>query len=383
MINSDVAVVMGTRPEMIKLVHVVRQLGDRVRLIHTGQHFDDELSGQIQSSLGLPHPDVVLKDVGGQSRSRQIATCMQAISEEFDRQKPAVAIVQGDTNTVSAAAQAANYAGVPLIHVEAGLRSFDRAMPEEINRLVAGALADVHCAATEANRWNLASSGTDSDTIALTGNTIVEATHASLAFADSQGPHSTLDKWGNTDFALATIHRPENTDSAQALERFLAGLAGINLPVLVAAHPRTRAAIERWGLNRYYGPLTFIDSVPHHDFLRLARAANLLVSDSGGLQEECTVLKKPLVVVRRSTERPESIAAGFAQLVTPEQSISRVANQVLDSNQEHALAAISSPYGDGLASLRIANLASLIADGSVPSEAIAKTAQTYPLLLNR
>lgn len=377
--DSDIAVVMGTRPEMIKLAGVVKNLGDRARIIQTGQHFDDELSGQIQRSLGIPGPDVVLEGIGGGSRSSQIANCMTSLSVEFSRNSPSVVIVQGDTNTVSAAAQAANYAGVPLIHVEAGLRSYDRNMPEEINRLVAGVLSDVHCAATATNRDNLLSEGIAADGVTVTGNTIVEATEASLAFADDSNEELPLAKEWNTsrEFVLATVHRPENTDTAPALERVLAGLAGIGMPVLFVAHPRTRAAMARFGLERFNKLLHIVDSVPHHAFLALARSAALLVSDSGGLQEECTVLKKPLLVIRRSTERPESVDAGFAKLIRPAQDIAMAAREMLAGRQ--ALSHIPSPYGDGKASLRIVGLASRIADGQMVHEAVSGVAAEFPL----
>ncbi|MHC6223142.1 non-hydrolyzing UDP-N-acetylglucosamine 2-epimerase [Arthrobacter sp. MMS24-S77] len=371
MIDSDVAVVMGTRPEMIKLALVVRHLGDRARLIHTGQHFDDELSGQVQRHLGLPGPDIVLEGVGGKNRATQISTCMKAIAGEFGRNKPAAVIVQGDTNTVSAAAQAANYAGIPVIHVEAELRSYDRAMPEEINRLVAGTMADVHCAATVNNRKNLLLEGIDPNSIAVTGNTIVEATETSLALADSFASRINLPWNDGRSYVLATIHRPENTDTKQALERILSGLADIPEPVLLVAHPRTRNAMREFGLDRYADRLSIIDSAPHHEFLGLARSAALLVSDSGGLQEECTVLKKPLLVVRRSTERPESIDSGFAQLLTPGENISQAANRLLTGKPERLLASVPSPYGDGMASNRIADIAVQIADGATSEEAVA------------
>lgn len=380
MTDPDVAVVMGTRPEMIKLAPIVPHLGERARLIHTGQHFDDELSGQVQAHLGLPIPDVVLEGVGGQDRTTQISTCMKALAEEFERNRPAAVIVQGDTNTVSTAAQAANYAGIPVIHVEAGLRSNDRAMPEEINRLVAGTLADVHCAATVNNRRNLLLEGVDPDRIAVTGNTIVEATEASLALAGgfSDAVRGKLPWSDGRDYVLATVHRPENTDSRPALERVVSGLADITAPVLFVAHPRTRAAMRRFGLECYGDSLSMIDSIPHHEFLRLARSAALLVSDSGGLQEECTVLKKPLLVVRRSTERPESIETGFAQLLTPGENIGHAANQILLSDRESVLSSVPSPYGDGMASHRIAVIAAGIADGATPREAIAGAMSQYP-----
>ncbi|MFJ4223536.1 non-hydrolyzing UDP-N-acetylglucosamine 2-epimerase [Microbacterium sp. NPDC089695] len=377
MIDSDIAIIMGTRPEMIKLAHIVRLLGDRARLIHTGQHFDDELSGQVQKHLGLPGPDVVLEGVGGHDRSTQIATCMQALAEEFRRDRPKAVIVQGDTNSVSAGAQAANYAGIPVIHVEAGLRSHDRGMPEEINRLVAGVIADVHCAATPYNVDNLRAEGVAPERIALTGNTIVEATAASLELADSLGGDPSTRSHDGGDFVLATIHRPENTDTAEALDRVLRGLAAIPLPVRFVAHPRTRAAMRRFGLEHHTERLTVVDSVAHHEFLRLARSARLLVSDSGGLQEECTVLRTPLLVVRRSTERPESIDAGFARLVTPDMSIADAAEIALRPRDDAEELRAPSPYGDGLASHRIAAIAVSIADGASPEDAVRAAAGSF------
>lgn len=380
MTERDIAVVMGTRPEMIKLAPVVRHLGERARIIHTGQHFDDELSGQIQEFLGLPDPDIVLGGVGGQDRSTQIATALAASASEFARQRPRAVIVQGDTNTVSAASQAANYAGIPLIHVEAGLRSHDRAMPEEINRILAGALADIHCAATPENRLNLLAEAVDAPAVAVTGNTIIEAVEASLAFADSGPAVSAAAVAGvaGDGFVLATIHRPENTDTPEALERVLAGLAAVEAPVLFVAHPRTRAAMQRFGLESYREKLTLIDSIPHHEFLSLARSAALLISDSGGLQEECTVLKKPLLVVRRSTERPESVQAGFARLITPEQDLALAANQALSAGGGGTLMGIPSPYGDGRASQRIALIAQHTADGATIQDAITSADEALP-----
>ncbi|WAA65639.1 non-hydrolyzing UDP-N-acetylglucosamine 2-epimerase [Microbacterium oxydans] len=364
--SKDIAVVLGTRPEIIKLAGIITELGDRARVIHTGQHYDHELSGQFMEQLGLGAPDVVLEGIGGADRSTQIATAIRALGDEFRRNRPAAVIVQGDTNAVSAGAQAANYAGIPVIHVEAGLRSYDRAMPEELNRLITGVLADVHCAATTHNRENLLAEGVDPRRIAVTGNTIVEATLSSLENGDGMvEKHFPGDDERPESFVLATIHRPENTDTEPALRRVLQGLVDIDAPVVFAIHPRTRAAIERFELTTYLDHLIVIDSPGHADFLDLALCADLLVSDSGGVQEECTVLKRPLLVIRRSTERPESVEAGFASLITPDQDIAAAANAVLaDSEYQHRLAETPSPYGDGSASTSIAGIARRIADGA-------------------
>lgn len=370
MSNAQVAVVLGTRPEIIKLADVVHALGERAHVIHTGQHYDTAMSGAILRQAGI-HADVVLDGIGGRGRADQVATGVAAIADELARTRPGAVIVQGDTNAVTAGAQAASYLGIPVVHVEAGLRSHDRAMPEEINRLVTGVLADVHCAATPHNAANLRAEGVPEGRIAVTGNTIVEATRRSLAHPGR--PLETLlpaavDPRG---FVLATVHRPENTDTRAALRRVLTGLAAIELPVVLVAHPRTVAAARRHGLDPLLDALHVLEPVDHAEFLTLAAAARLLVSDSGGLQEEATVLGKPLLVVRRSTERPESVVHGFSRLVTPESDIAAAAFEVLDDERLAArLRTRPSPYGDGRASERIARIAGLLAQGATAEVAV-------------
>jgi len=177
--SGYIAIVVGTRPEIVKLAHIARMLGPRARLIHTGQHTDEELSGVFLAAAGLPAPHT-LSGVCGEPRHRQVGRIIEQLGEEFARERPAAVLVQGDTNTAMAAAQAGNFAGLPVVHVEAGLRSFDRAMPEEINRCVIGVLADLHCAPTKRAVANLEAEGVPASRIVLTGNTIVEATLAML-----------------------------------------------------------------------------------------------------------------------------------------------------------------------------------------------------------
>ena len=264
-------------------------------------------------------------------------------------------MVQGDTNTASAAAQAGNYAGVPVVHVEAGLRSFDRGMPEEMNRCVVGVLADLHCAPTEHAAANLRAEGVPASRIVLTGNTIVEAT-LRMVPDDATGRAIAADAGVEPGrYVLATIHRPENTDDPQRLQTILDELSKLGLPVLLPLHPRTRLAAQRHGLTVELERLRLISPADHQTFLGLARHARLIVSDSGGVQEECTVLKRPLIVVRNSTERPESIDAGFAHLVQPGPQIGDLGRQLIsDEGLSERLAGIPCPFGDGTASERIA-----------------------------
>lgn len=349
-----IAVVAGTRPEIVKVAQIVRILGSRARLFHSGQHTDDELSGVFLSGAGLPAPHM-LSGVCGEPRHAQVGRITEQLGALFARSRPAAVVVQGDTNTAMAAAQAGNYGGVPVVHVEAGLRSYDRDMPEEINRCLIGVLADLHCVPTPRAAANLAAEGMPVARIALTGNTIVEAT---LTAAPAEAAAREIAVASGAEpgrYVLATIHRPENTDDPLRLGTILDELGKLGLPVLFPLHPRTRLAVARHGLGAALDRLRVLPPADHRTFLGLASQARLLVSDSGGVQEECTVLKRPLVVVRNSTERPESVDAGFAHLVQPGPVIGELGRRLIgDEGLAARLAALPSPYGDGTASERIA-----------------------------
>jgi UDP-N-acetylglucosamine 2-epimerase (non-hydrolysing) len=243
------------------------------------------------------------------------------------------------------------------VHVEAGLRSHDRTMPEEINRCVAGVLADLHCAPTPGAVANLRHDGVPAGRIALTGNTVVEAINDMLpSEQDAREIAAGLGAEPGA-YVLATIHRPENTDDPGRLRAILDELSKLGLPVLLPLHPRTRAAAARHGLAAALDRLRTIPPADHRTFLGLARHARLLVSDSGGIQEECTVLKRPLIVVRNNTERPEAVEAGFAHLVPPGPVIGELGRSLInDRDLTDRLAAIPCPFGDGQASERIAAL---------------------------
>ncbi|MGW0033586.1 non-hydrolyzing UDP-N-acetylglucosamine 2-epimerase [Streptomyces sp. NPDC003314] len=361
--GRDVAVVLGTRPEIIKLAPLIRLLGERARIVHTGQHYDSSLSGTFFANFGLPHPHLLLDGATGPwGRGDQIGSLTSELARAFVADPPRAVVVQGDTNSTSAGAQAAHYCGIPVVHVEAGLRSGDRAMPEEINRLVVGVLADVHCAATDRAAANLLATGTAPERIRVTGNTVVEATLMSLP-APGERDRIAREHGAHGPFVLATVHRPENTDSPERLRSLLTALAGIGERVVMPLHPRTRAKAKQFGLDGLLDRLDVIDPVDHPTFLTLADRARLLVSDSGGVQEEATVLKKPLLVVRTSTERPEAVAAGFSRLVEPGRPLLDAARAALDDPDLHArLAGTASPYGDGSASRQIHALATALAD---------------------
>jgi UDP-N-acetylglucosamine 2-epimerase (non-hydrolysing) len=349
--SGRVAVVLGTRPEIVKLTPLLALLGADASLIHTGQHYDATMSGLFLDSGGRPVDRQL--EVGALARGAQVAAALQGLEVHFHAQRPTAVVVQGDTNSALAGALAANACELPLVHVEAGLRSYDRSMPEEHNRVAIDHLADLLCAPTDSAVANLAREAITRG-VELTGNTVVEALLARLP--EEAARRSTLVAHGvEADrFVLATIHRPENTDDPDRLEAVLRALGKLPLPVLLPAHPRTRLAVERHGLADLLDDVVLLDPLGHEEFLSLAAHCALLVSDSGGLQEECTVLKRPIIVVRNSTERPESMPA-FATLAQPDEVLPAALDVLDDLGARHrALADLPSPYGDGHASERIA-----------------------------
>jgi UDP-N-acetylglucosamine 2-epimerase (non-hydrolysing) len=350
---ESVAVVLGTRPEIVKLAPVVRRLGGAAFVVHTGQHFDEEMSGVFFREHGLHDPQVRLT-AGSRGRAAQIAHILAGLDELFAARRFEAVVVQGDTNSTLAGALAANAHSIPLVHVEAGLRSHDRAMPEEHNRVVTDHLSDLLCAATDGNLDNLLREGLPAERLALTGNTVVEAVLDRLPDADTRLDLLALHGLRPDRYVLATIHRPENTDSVQTLEAILEELAALPLPVVLPLHPRTSKVARAQGLGPLLDRLQVVGPLGSASFLALAAHCAVLVSDSGGVQEECTVLKRPLVVVRRSTERPEALA-DFAVRVEPGPGVRRGVLDVLEHHEEVLahLRTLPSPFGDEMAADRI------------------------------
>lgn len=349
-----VAIVFGTRPEIIKLAGIARLLGTEASLIHSGQHDSHEMARAFLDELQLGQPDVQLT-VGGQSRGRQIGDAVRGLDEYFDACSPAVVVVQGDTNTTLAGALAANARAIPIVHVEAGLRSHDRAMPEEHNRVLTDHLADVCCAPTEVCRVNLQNEGIDDERIVVTGNTVVDAVLESLPQDAERGAVLAARGLEPGAYVLATFHRPENVDDPVALQTVLEHLGGLRLPVVLPLHPRTSDRARAFGLSDHLARLTITEPLGYSEFVALAAESAVLVSDSGGLVEEASVLKRPIAVARRSTERPEALGS-FADLVAVGPAIVERVNAWLDDlDAVHTrLCEVPSPYGDGQASERCA-----------------------------
>ena len=267
--DRSIAVVLGTCPEMIKLAPLIRLLGARARVVHTGQHFDDNLSGCFLRDLGIGEPAVTL-GLGGRSRGTQIGAATTRLEEHFESEPPNAVVVHGDTNATVAGALAANAASIPLVHIEAGLRSFDRAMPKEHNRIIVDHLADLCLAPTETNRANLAAEGIGGDRVMLTGNTVVDAVMQLLPGSAARADVCARYELAANRFVLATFHRPENTDEPEVLAAILDELGALDVPVVLPLHPRTRNRIIDFGLADRLTRLRVLEPIGYVDFLSLA-----------------------------------------------------------------------------------------------------------------
>ncbi|GAA1341841.1 non-hydrolyzing UDP-N-acetylglucosamine 2-epimerase [Saccharothrix algeriensis] len=351
---NTVTLVCGTRPELIKLAPLVRLFGPRAVLVYTGQHYDRAMCELIRRDV--PEPGAYHGfALGGARRGAQLGLAVQAVDDVLTAHRTSAVVVQGDTTSALAGALAANANDVPLVHVEAGLRSFDRAMPEEHNRVAIDHLADLCCAPTALNEGNLVAERIDAGRIALTGNTVVEALEAALPGPEAEAAVLSAHGLRRDGYAVATLHRPENVDDPATLEVVLREMAALPLPVVLPLHPRTAKRVAGFGLDPLLAELRAVEPMAYPEFLALAGGAAVVVSDSGGIQEEVSVLKRPVVVVRRSTERPE-IEGTFGTLVPPGPGIGAAARRWLDDVAGHRarLAAIPSPYGTGSPSVRIA-----------------------------
>ena len=349
---SSIAVVLGTRPEIIKLSELVRLLGPAARIIYTGQHYYDRLGPAFFRELGLPPPHTLLS-VGGAPRGQQIGETVSRLDRHFAENPPRAVVVQGDTNATVAGALAANAQQAPLVHIEAGLRSHDRAMPEEHNRIITDHLADLCCAPTETSRLNLAAEGILGRRVVVTGNTVVEVLQRLLPSPAERQTLMLRAGVSSSCYVLATFHRPENVDDPVRLEKILRELANLPIPVVLPLHPRTATRIAAFGYRHLLDKLCVVPPLAYHEFLALAANCGFLVSDSGGVQEEASVLKRPILVVRNSTERPEVLGT-FAELVQPGPEMATIANEWIPNlvSMHEKLSCTSSPYGDGLASAR-------------------------------
>lgn len=314
-------VLVGTRPNVMKAAPLVAafEAAGRLRpvLVHTGQHYDPALSELLFRDLGLREPDHHLGIAGGHPLE-QLGRMLPALLEVIEREQPEVLVVVGDVTSTLAGAIAALGTERPVVHVEAGLRSFDRRMPEETNRVLVDAVADLLFCTEPSGITNLVREGRPGERMFLCGNVMIDTL---LRLRDRAGERGTCRRHGLEPggYVLLTAHRPSNVDDAEALTRLRDGLAETarERPVLLPVHPRTRARLESFGLTESFEQtgIRLLDPQPYLDFVSLMIDAALIVTDSGGIQEETTILGKPCLTIRENTERPVTIEQGTNRLV--------------------------------------------------------------------
>ena len=349
-----IAIVLGTRPEIIKMAPIIRECQNRQLdhfVLHTGQHYSYSMDKIFFEDLELGEANHYL-EVGSGTHGVQTGKILEGTERVFMEEQPDVVLVQGDTNTVMAAALAATKLGIKVGHVEAGLRSFDRTMPEEINRVIADHISDYLFAPTEASGKYLSDEGI-TDSVFVTGNTIVDAVFQARDIAERKS--NILNKLGLNpgEFILATAHRAENVDNAARLSSMINGIRmtgeSLGLEVLFPMHPRTSARIDEFKIS--LDGVRVIDPVGFLDFLQLESNARIILSDSGGVQEEACILGVPCVTLRDNTERPETIEVGANMLAGIESGkIYHAANMMLDRKDW------DNPFGDGTASQQIIDI---------------------------
>ena len=350
--TKTLVTVVGARPQFIKVAPVSRAIRDTGRiteiLVHTGQHFDANMSDVFFDELGIARPDYNL-DVGGGGHGAMTGLMLQRLEPLLQDIRPDVVLVYGDTNSTLAGALTAAKLHIPVAHIEAGLRSFNRAMPEEINRVVADHLSDLLFASTEVAVANLQQEGVDSAKVHQVGDVMYDA---ALLFSDRAKARTILSDVGVEQgrYVLSTLHRAEDTDNLQRLAALTAALDQVakQLPVILPLHPRTRVAMERHGLR--FDHVKTVDPVGYLDMVALESNAAVIATDSGGVQKEAFFYAVPCVTLRDETEWTELIDLGWNQLAAP--TGSAIAEQILSAVGRKGTKAC--PYGDGSASRSIA-----------------------------
>jgi UDP-N-acetylglucosamine 2-epimerase (non-hydrolysing) len=348
-----IAIVLGTRPEIIKMAPFIRLLENRnidYFVIHSNQHYSTNMDAVFFEELHLPRPDYNL-GIGSADHGNQTGRMLIKIEEILLKEKPAVVLAQGDTNTVLAGILAASKQNILTGHVEAGLRSYDRQMPEEKNRIICDVLSDFLFAPTYLQHKILSKEGIPEERIFVVGNTIVDAVfqHKNIAKKSSD----ILIRLGllPNKYVLVTAHRALNVDKKPSLEKLIKLIESISditgLQVVYPIHPRTKAKIDKFHLEIKNAKL--IDPLGYLDFLQLEQNANLIVTDSGGIQEEACILKIPCITIRENTERPETIDVGANKLVGLD--IDKL-KKAIDYHKTHEVN-WENPFGDGKSAEKI------------------------------
>ena len=355
--------VVGARPNFMKIAPIMKACKDSNAiepfLVHTGQHYDEKMSDLFFRQLGIPEPDINL-EIGSASHAVQTAEIMKAFEPVILKHKPDAVLVVGDVNSTIACGLVAIKLGVNLIHVEAGLRSFDRSMPEEINRILTDSISDILFCTEQSGIDNLINDGISKQKAFLVGNVMIDTLLKNKTKAEESNILNQFNLNGD-DFAVLTLHRPANVDNPIVFSRILDALEVIqnDMPIIFPVHPRTRQNLASLGLDRRIKDmpnLQLTEPLGYLDFLKLMASACVVLTDSGGIQEETTVLKIPCITLRENTERPITAEIGSNQVVgTDTQKILDAYKNAISGNWREPQVP---PLWDGNAAERIVKIIS-------------------------
>jgi UDP-N-acetylglucosamine 2-epimerase (non-hydrolysing) len=368
--DMKIVSVVGARPNFMKIAPVSEELrANNIShvLIHTGQHYDYTMSKLFFEDLALPKPDIDL-GIGSGTHAKQTGDIMMGLEPVLRRENPSLVLVVGDVNSTMAAAITAAKLGIPVAHVEAGLRSFDRTMPEEINRIVTDSIANYHFTTEESANENLRREGF-SESIFFVGNTMIDTL---LKHVDRAEQSTILQRFGmnGNEYGVVTVHRPSNVDRKENIQTILDALNVIarDLPLIFPMHPRTRERIRDFSLNHLVNDLPFrkegkggvekgvfvIEPLGYLDFLKLMKDAKIVFTDSGGIQEETTVLGIPCITLRENTERPVTVTTGTNVIVGANKE--KIVGEARKRLNSHSASFSIPPLWDGQAAMRIVEI---------------------------
>ncbi len=352
--TQKIAIILGTRPEIIKMSPIINKLeNENLRemeyfILHTGQHYSYNMDKIFFEQLNLPIPKYNI-DIGSGTHGEQTGKMLIGIEKILLNEKPDIVLVEGDTNSVLAGSLAATKIGIKIGHVEAGLRSYDRTMPEEINRILTDHISDYLFTPTEESKQILLGEGIQEEKIFVTGNTIVDAVYQNLKNFEKRTDLMEID----SEYFLVTIHRQENVDNVIKFKNILKGLKKIrehfHIPIIYPIHPRSKEILKKLNINLDW--INIIDPVDYLNFLYLESNARLILTDSGGVQEESCILRVPCVTLRENTERPETLTVGSNILAGTQENILHCVDFMLKKRNDWV-----NPFGDGNSGDRIIDI---------------------------
>ncbi len=356
----NITLIAGARPNFMKIAPIIKAIkaaqanGKKIsyRLVHTGQHYDKKMSGDFFEQLGIPEPDANL-ECGGGTQAEQTAAIMVKFEKELQENRANVVLVVGDVTSTMACTITAKKLCVDVVHVEAGIRSGDMTMPEEINRIVTDSICDHFFTTSEIANGLLRRNGIENDRIHFVGNTMIDTLYQNIGRVKKPSFWEEA-KLAKSEYFLITLHRPSNVDDPEKLDAILSAIkeASLGLPIIFPVHPRTRQTIDKFNIDNKN--ILMIDPQGYLEFMYLVQNAKGVITDSGGITEEATVLNIPCLTLRNSTERPETVEIGTNELIGDDISkLKLYINKIMDGKWKKGTIP---PYWDGQTSGRIIDI---------------------------